>query len=68
MSLKAFHIFFLAASVLLTIGFGTWELRQHRASGLASDLYLGIGSFVATIVIGVYGLWFLRKIRRLPAA
>ena len=56
MSLKAFHVFFVAVSTLLVLGLGAWSL-VHGFTGL------GVGSFVAAAVLVWYGLWFLRKLK-----
>ena len=64
MSLKGFHVFFIAVCLLLSLGFGVWGLRDYRESGTASSLYLGIGAFAGAGVLGVYGLWFLKKLKK----
>jgi len=65
MSLKGFHVFFIAVCLLLSLGFGVWGLRDFRESGTASSLYLGLGSFAAAVILGIYGLWFLRKLKKI---
>lgn len=65
MSLKAFHVVFIAASLLLTLGFGVWGVRHHAGTGNAASLYMGVGSFVAAAALAVYGVWFLRKLRNI---
>ncbi|HKQ47760.1 MAG TPA: hypothetical protein VJZ71_06810 [Phycisphaerae bacterium] len=63
MSLKAFHVFFVAVCLVLLLGCGWWGLRDYRAGGGVESLYLGAGSLVAAFALGVYGAWFLRKLR-----
>ena len=63
MSLKAFHVFFVAMSILFTIGLGIWGIRDYRASDSMSSLWLGMGAFAGGIVLLVYGRWFLRKLK-----
>ena len=63
MSLKAFHLVFLAASIMLAIGLGFWSIREYRDVGGGSLLALGIGSFVAAGVMLLYSRWFLRKLK-----
>ncbi|MCG8405802.1 MAG: hypothetical protein MI923_11450 [Phycisphaerales bacterium] len=63
MSLKAFHVFFLAVSLLMTLGFGVWAIRDYLDAGKQSSLYLGTGSFVVAALLAVYGVWFLKKLR-----
>lgn len=63
MSLKAFHVFFVAISVLLTVGFGVWALRNQNVESGNVMLLLGIGSLAASVALVVYGVWFLRKLK-----
>lgn len=58
MSLKAFHVLFITASVLLAFGMAVW-LRNRSVAGAAAACAVGIG------LVG-YEVWFLRKARRLP--
>ena len=60
MSLKVFHIFFIVLSTLLTLGYGLWGLQHF--SGLAyafSIVSLGLAPALV-----VYGVWFLKKLKR----
>ncbi len=63
MSLKAFHIFFIVVSMLLCIGVGGWGTQNFFQSGSAAHLALGVGSFIASIALAWYGVWFLRKLK-----
>ncbi|MCH7812905.1 MAG: hypothetical protein IID40_02675 [Planctomycetes bacterium] len=63
MSLKAFHVFFVALSVLLAAGFGGWALNEYRNEGGVANLILGVTSLLGGIGLIVYGRWFLRKLR-----
>ena len=63
MSLKAFHVFFLVMSVLISVGFGAWAIREYRSGSDITNLYMGVGSFFAAAVLCIYGAWFLRKLR-----
>ena len=58
MSLKAFHVLFITASVLLAFGMAAWLMRSS-ALGAAGALAVGLA------LIG-YEVWFVRKARRLP--
>jgi hypothetical protein len=66
MSLKAFHIIFVAAATLLSFGFGLWIIRAYVA-GEASELEFGLG--VASLALGfvliVYGRYVFRKLKNL---
>lgn len=63
MSLKAFHIVFVAVSMLFTVFFAVWAFQQYAQSKTSSDLGMGIGAIVGGVVLLVYGVWFLRKIK-----
>jgi len=55
-SLKAFHVLFISASVLLALGLGAWCLPAHPAAA--------VGSFAVAALLVVYEAWFLRKSSR----
>ncbi len=63
MSLKAFHIFFIILSTALAVGFGVWATRDFSQSGSWVHLALGVGSFIGSVVLACYGVWFLRKLK-----
>jgi hypothetical protein len=60
MSLKAFHVVFISASVLLAFGFGAWCLGAQPPW-----LAAAVGSFVAGLGLVGYEAWFIRKTRRI---
>ena len=55
MSLKAFHIFFIALSILLSIGCAVWAF----ANGV--ETIFGVSSALVAIILVVYGIFFLKK-------
>jgi hypothetical protein len=65
MSLKAFHLIFVTASVAVSAFMGVWSFLQYRAAG--SGLYLGfaIASAAAVLALLVYGRYFLRKLKHI---
>ncbi len=63
MSLKAFHIFFIILSTLLAVAFGVWAVDDFGRSGSMVHLALGVGSFIASLALVGYGIWFLRKLK-----
>lgn len=65
MSLKAFHIFFIAASILLALGVGVWGIYAHLQEANVSLLLFGIGSLLVGALLGAYGVKVLRSLRRL---
>jgi len=62
-SLKAFHIFFIVVSVALCIGVGVWATLDFNRSGNGVHLALGVGSFIGSLLLAYYGVWFLRKLK-----
>ncbi len=65
MSLKAFHIVFIVFSMALTFGLGVWATRDFAQTGSWGHLSLGVGSFIGSVVLAWYGVWFLRKLKHL---
>jgi hypothetical protein len=63
MSLKAFHIFFVAVSTLCALGFGGWAVADYQRTGNGSVLAMGILGFAAAVALVWYGFWFLRKLK-----
>ena len=64
MSLKAVHIIFIAASTMLSIGFGAWCLNRYFGGwGTAVDLWLGSGSICLAVALLCYGRYFLKKLK-----
>jgi len=63
MSLKAFHIVFIALSILLAFGFGVWELKGYLDSDDAEGLIVGIVSVVIGVLLILYGIRFLKKLK-----
>lgn len=62
MSLKAFHLLFLAASELLLFGFSAYEnYRYHQLTQSGADLWTGFASSLFGILLLVYAWAFLRK-------
>ncbi len=57
MSLKSFHIVFIALSTALALGFGAWCLSVD------GYLAMGVTSFATGGLLIIYGGWFLRKLR-----
>ena len=63
MSLKAFHIVFVAASIVLALMFGVWSLMSYFEGGPVRDLIFGIGSLVVGVGLVFYGKYVLRKLK-----
>ena len=65
MSLKGFHIIFITFSTLLAFGIGIWCLWVNRVTASSSYTLGAASSFLAAVLLIVYGCWFWRKMKRL---
>jgi hypothetical protein len=64
MSLKAFHLVFIVASILLAAGFGVWSfLNYSSAQGTTSDLVVAVISGVVALALIGYEIYFLKKLK-----
>ncbi len=63
MSLKTFHIFFIVVSMALCVGVGVWATQDFARTGNGAHLALGVGSFIGSLLLACYGVWFLRKLK-----
>ena len=61
MSLKAFHLVFITAAILLAFGFGVWLSRNFFSGGGVVNLVSALLSFAAGIGLIVYECYFLKK-------
>jgi hypothetical protein len=57
MNLRAFHVLFISASVLLALGLGAWCLPAHPFGATCA--------VVVALALVAYEAWFLRKTKRL---
>jgi hypothetical protein len=65
MSLKAFHVVFVTASVLMAFGVAFWEIRAFQQGGRLMDLLLGAGAGLSGVGLLVYGRYFLKKLKNI---
>jgi len=63
MSLKAFHIVFIVASILLAFGFAAWAFMNGGEEGGSSLKSYGIGSAVVGAALIAYAVYVLKKLR-----
>ena len=61
MSLKAFHLIFVIASILLGLGVGGWGLQEYRISGELTPLAIGLVFLAMGIALFFYGRRMLKK-------
>lgn len=61
MSLKAFHLIFVIASILLGLGVGGWGLQEYNAHGESTPLIIGGVFFAMGIALFFYGKRMLKK-------
>lgn len=62
LSLRSFHLFFIAVSVLLAAWVGVWGVQSYLATRSAGDLALGTLFFVLGLVLLLYGLRVRKKL------
>jgi hypothetical protein len=62
LSLRSFHLFFIAVSVLLAVWVGVWGVQSYLATRSAGDLTLGVFFFVLGFVLLLYGRSVRRKL------
>jgi hypothetical protein len=65
MSLKAFHLFFIALSAVLSAFCAAWAIAQYRVDPSASYAAGAVISALSTCGLAVYGTMFQRKMRKL---
>jgi ABC-type Mn2+/Zn2+ transport system permease subunit len=65
MSLRMFHLLFIALSVVLTAFFAAWAAGQYRVAHDVSYAIAGGISLASGIGLVVYGAAFQRKTRKL---
>jgi hypothetical protein len=68
MSLRFFHIVFIALSTLMSLLVGLWAIDAYRTDGSMTWIALAALSFAGGGFLVVYGNRFLRKMRRLRLA
>ena len=58
MSLKAFHLIFVTLLTSLAFGFAAWAFN-------AGDPWLGASGIGAGILVIIYGIYFLKKLKKI---
>lgn len=65
MSLKSFHIFFIALAIIVTFLFGTWLLVTVEAGEVFTRFVSGGLAYAAGLILLLYARYFLRKLRHI---
>jgi FlaG/FlaF family flagellin (archaellin) len=65
MSLRAFHLFFIAVSVVLAAFVAAWALGQYQAVQGPTYVVTGVAALATGAGLAWYGATFQRKTRRL---
>jgi len=65
MSLKAFHLFFIAISVILAAFTAAWAVNEYRFAHEASYIVTTVGAVLTGAALAVYGIKFQQKAKRL---
>jgi hypothetical protein len=58
MSLKAFHLIFVTSLTLLSLGFSGWAFANGK-------ILFGLAGIVAAILVVIYGIYFLKKLKKI---
>ena len=65
MSLKAFHLLFVTASVILAFGFGAWGIEAYSSRGEGGTLLMALVSLLFGAGLIVYGVRVRTKLKGL---
>jgi hypothetical protein len=65
MSLRAFHLFFIALSAVLAVFFAAWASGQYRLEGGGGYVMVMVAALAAAGVLASYAVAFRRKTRGL---
>ena len=64
-SLRAFHLLFIALSVVLAAFLAAWAVGQYRAAHDGVYVITAVGAVAAAVGLAVYGAAFQRKTKNL---
>jgi hypothetical protein len=65
MGLRAFHLFFIALSIVLAAFVAAWSVGEYRSGHDAGYAAAAAGSLVSAFGLAWYGAAFQRKTKRL---
>jgi hypothetical protein len=64
-SLKAFHLLFIAISVILAAFFGAWSFNEYQAGQHIAYAASGVVALATGVGLAMYGAAFQRKAKNL---
>ena len=65
LSLKGFHIFFIVASIVLSLAVGAWGAQQYLQLGSIVGLVTAVVFFLVGLLLTIYGVNYFGKLRKL---
>jgi len=65
MSLKAFHLVFVTASVAVSLFLGVWAYLSYQSTGARADIVYMVASGLAVVALLWYGKYFLKKLKHI---
>ena len=63
MSLKAFHLFFISVSVLLSLAVGGWGIQSYLTNSDGVGILVGLFFLLLGIGLMFYEMSFIRKFK-----
>jgi hypothetical protein len=63
MSLKTFHLIFVAASIALALGCGIWWIKGFFSSYNVRELIYGLLSIALALALILYERYFFKKLK-----
>ena len=63
-SLKTFHLFFIAVSILIALYYGIFEITQPSSPGMTSNILAGF-SFLFSAGLAAYGVSVFNKFKHI---
>ena len=63
-SLKVFHLFFIAVSIVITAYYGIFEITHPSSPGMTSNIMAGF-SFLFSAALATYGISMFNKFKHI---
>lgn len=65
LSLRSFHVVFIVASILLSLGVGLWGTQQYLQQSSSQGLAMAVIFFLTGTLLALYAVRYFGKLRRL---